>query len=342
MNVSNAFLNVLFNREFLKIAQANFESSTQQADRVRKLVDAGTAPQGSLYDIEAQLAADEAAVITAENNLALARLNLTQLLQLSGDEATSFRIKEPDVDDPNENGLTANKNAVVQSALNSFPEMKSAELRVMSAEKGLHITRGTRSPSLSARFSYGTGYSGANQLVTAADTISNIPIGQVAGTGETVVAFGSQLIPTDFETKAFTDQLSDNLNQSLFFTLTIPIFNGLSSSSSIQRAKINFESEKLSMENTRNVLTQSVERAYADAQAALRNFQAAQKSVAASEEAMKYATVRYEQGVINAVDYTAARVRLDNARADLLRNKYDYLFKLKVVEFYQGQPLTFR
>lgn len=342
LNVANAYLNVLFNQELLKIAESNLLNSSQQVDRLRKLVEVGAAPKGNLYDIESQMATDEASLIQAENNLSLSYLALTQLLQMPSQEADDFVIASPNIEDIEQTQLVSNSGAVVNSALNSFPEIKSAEINVLSAEKGLSIAKGTISPSLTARFSYGTGYSGANQFVTSADTLGSVPIGEVAGTGQTVLSLFPQTIPTDFETKGFSEQLTDNVNQSLFFSLNIPIFNGLSSRTAIQRAKINHESAKLNLELAKNTLTQNVERAYADAQAAYRSYQASERSVQASEEAMKYATVRYEEGVINAVDYTTARVRLDNARADMLRNKYQYLFRTKVVDFYLGKALTLR
>ncbi|MCB1148244.1 MAG: TolC family protein [Leptospiraceae bacterium] len=153
LNVANAFLNVLFNEEFLNIAQSNLESSTQQVDRISKLVDAGASPRGALYDIEAQMATDEASVINAENNLRLAYLSLTQILQLSPEEASGFEVASPDLDEFSSSTLVSDPEMVVQSALNNFPSVKSAEINVLSAEKSLSIAKGTISPRLSASFS---------------------------------------------------------------------------------------------------------------------------------------------------------------------------------------------
>jgi outer membrane protein len=292
--------------------------------------------------MEAQLASDEASVIAAENNVILAYLNLTQLLQIPSNEAKSFKISAPDLSNMDDVQLVANPDVVAQAALNSFPQIKSAELDVMSAHKSLSIAQGTRSPRFSVSFSYGTGYSGANQIATDSLNLGYLPIGQVSGTGELVNTLNEQIFPSTFKTKSFGDQLSDNINRSLFFTMSIPIFNGFSSKASVQRAQIGIKNAELNLENTKNQLDQSVQRAYTDALAALRNYKASEKSVTAAQEAMDYAKVRYEAGAINAVDYTASRVRLDNSRADLIRNKFDYLFKTKVVDFYLGKPITFR
>ncbi len=341
LNVANAFLNVLFTEEFEKIARANFDNTAEQVERMKKLVDAGSVARGSLYDIEAQMASDEAGVIAAENNVILAYLALTQLLQMPSEEADNFKIAAPDATEIDKIQLVANPDVVAQAALNNFPQIKSAELDVLFARKSLSIAQGTRSPRLSVSFSYGTGYSGANAIATDSLNLGYLPVGQVAGSGDLVTTLNEQIFPSNFVTKSLGDQLSDNVNRSLFFTMSIPIFNGFNSKASVQRAKIGIQNAELILENNRNILDQSVQRAYADAQASLRNFRASEKSVTAAQEALDYAKVRYEAGASNSVEYTAARVRLDNARADLIRNKYDYLFKTKVVDFYLGQPITF-
>ena len=342
LNVANSFLNVLFQQEFLKIAQANVQRTQQQVDRVQALVDAGAAPQGDLFDIQAQMAADNASAIASQNNLDLAYLALRQLILVPEAEAADFEIKAPDVTDIQSMNVPGSVRLAVSNALNSFPEIKSAEAGVASAASNLSIAKGAMSPRLSASYSYGSGYSGARtvpvgELVPA----GTVPIGFVEGSGELVVA-QDFAFSGGFETKSFEDQIKDNVNQSLFFSLSIPIFNGFSTKGNIERAEINQQNAEYQLELTKQQLTQTVESAYADALAAYNNYQAAVESASAAQTAMEYATVRYEEGATTIVEYTTARVRLDNANADLVRNKYDFIFRVKVVEFYMGQPLTLR
>lgn len=341
LNVANAFLNVLFQQEFVNIARFNVENSTQQVNRIKALVDAGAAPEGNLFDIEAQLATDEASLVSAENNLNIAYLNLRQLILLPDEQAPDFDIVAPNVP-LEEMQLPPSAASAASNALSSFPEIKSAEANVASAASGLSIAKGGRSPRLTASFSYGSGYSGA-RTVPVGDLVpaGTIPIGFVEGTGDLVVT-QDFTYSGGFETKEFDAQIRDNVNQSLFFNLTVPIFNGFSVKSNIEQAEVNMRSAELNLEQTRLQLRQNVESAYADALAAFNNYKAAEKSVEAANLALEYATVSYEEGASNIVDYTNARIRLDNAKADLVRNKYDYIFRLKVVEFYMGQPLTFR
>jgi outer membrane protein len=341
LNIANAYLNVLFNKEFLAIAQSNLSATDQQVDRIRKMVNAGALPQGNLLEIEAQQASDHATVISTENSLLIARLTITQQLQLNGEEAANFQVSTPDLSELEQITLSADAATTVESALRNLPEIKAAEASLEAAKAGLSISKGGYSPRLSASYSYGTGYSGA----------AVVPVGDIQYLGDEYIGYveGSLdpvLTPifsySDFETKPFLDQFNDNINQSLFFSLSIPIFNGFSTRSNVARSEISLKNQEYALELAKQQLEQDVERAFADARAAYNNYLAGEQSVRAAELAFNYAEIRYEQGASNIVDYTTARVRLDNARANLIRNKYDYLFRSKVLEFYKGNPITFR
>lgn len=342
LNVTNAFLNVLFQEEFVNVAKANLSATTKQVERIQNLVDAGASPRGQLLEIDAQLASDEANLVQSENNLLIAYLNLRQLLMIPESEAENFRISPPSPDAVDQLSLPDSPRAAVQSATNRFPEIKSAQASVESANVGLKIAKGGMSPRLNMSYSYGTGYSGARRVpIGELLPAGTAPIGFVQGTGEVVVTPNFEY-SGGFEIKAFNEQMRDNINQSLFFNLTIPIFNGWAIKGGIKRAQVGVISAEYNLERTRLQLRQTVEAAYVDAVAALNSYRAAVQSVNAAELAFEYAEVRYEQGASNIADYVAARSRLDGARADLIRNKYDYMFRVKVVEFYMGQPLTFR
>jgi outer membrane protein len=341
LNVANAYLNVLFNQEFLNIARFNFESSEEQVKRIEQLVEVGAAPEGNLMEIKAQNASDKAAVVNAENNLNIAMLGLTQLLRLEGIEAKNFSIASPQDLEPEAGSLAGSAALAVENAVNTFPEIKSAQAGIIAAEQDLSISKGAISPRLSVSFSYGTGYSGANNIpVGELQYEGDQPIGLVQNTNEVVIApvFGYD----EFETKPFGDQLSDNINSSLFFQLTVPIFNGFNTKTNIAQNKVRQLQAEFTLEQVQQQLSQDVERAYADALAAYNNYLAAEASVEATNLAFEYATVQYEAGVINAVDYTNSRIRRDNAQADLIRNKYDYIFRTKVLDFYQGKALSFK
>lgn len=340
LNIANGFLNILFNREFLNIAEFNLEATQKQVEQSRVLFEAGQIPEGNLFEVLAQQANDEAALINAESNLNLAKLNLIQLMQLDGVDYKSFDISVPSLGEVSSFPLPSSIQAVKDNAIKNFPTMKVSEKNVQFNQMGVKIAKGARQPSLNLNYSLGTGYSDQNLIGTGELVSIQQAIGTVGTTGDVVISNPQQFY-SDFDTKPFGDQFSDNLNHGLSFSLSIPIFNGWSTDGNIQRAQINLKNSELDMENTKNNLIQNVERAWADAEVAKKNYEGSDKTVEASQKAYDYAEVQFNAGVINQLDYNQARIRLDNAKIDLIRNKYDYIFKVKILDFYQGNKISF-
>jgi outer membrane protein len=344
LNVASGYLTVLLNREFTSIAEANVEQSLKQVRRLEKLFQAGQIAEGSLNDIRAQLASNEASLVAARNNYDLSRLSLMQLLNLPADLQLSFAIVTPKLDDVDQLSLINDPRVVVESALRNFPQIRSAETNVASALIGEKIARGAFAPRLTANFSYGTGYSGAARVLVGEPDSLFVPIGVLEFNGvEQAVSLKQPVFNNDdYRTKSFGSQWTDNVNRSLFFNLTLPVFNGFSNSTGLKRARINRRSAELQLEQTRLTLEQNVQRAYTDAKAALSTFQAASTSTEASRKAFNWTEQRYEQGVVNAVDFADAQNRLLAATATETRAKYDYFFRIKVLDFYLGKPLSLK
>lgn len=341
LNVASAYLAVIINKEFMEIARRTLDGTDRQVKRMEKIVTAGQLAVSNLNDMQAQLASDNATFVSSENNFKLSKLSLIQLLQLDARQLEQFTIVKPALDEVEQYTLLGNPDVAVQAALSNFPEIKSATTTVASAALGRKIAASGYYPSLNANFSYGTGYSGAAQVVTGNPDTLAFPIGTVLGTGELVTSIPQLFYNTDdYRTKAFNNQLQDNVNRSLFFTLNIPLFNGFSNHTGVKRAEINFRQAELQLEQTKQTITQSVYQAYNDAQAALANYYAFKTSVSASEKSFAWAQLRYEQGISNITEYADARMRMEIAQANLARSKYDYIFKLKVLDFYQGKPIT--
>lgn len=337
LNLASAYLNILLNKEFMEIAQRTMEATTVQASRISKLYEAGQVAQGNLNDVQAQQASDQANFITAQNNYRLAKLNLMQLLQLDLRNAESFDIVYPDIDITTDTPILENPTSIVNSAVQNFPEIKSAQLKVASAQLGKKIALGSYSPSINASFSYGTGYSGAAMVATGAGTPMSYPIGTVLGSGEPVLSLPQMVY--GYEVKPFNDQLNDNINKQLFFTLSIPIFNGFNARVANKRAEINTINSELQLQQTKQELEQAIYKAHADAVAALSTYQSSLISVEASQKSYDWVKVRYEQGSATNVEYNDALIRLQNAEATLSRSKYEYIFKLKMLEFYEGKTI---
>jgi outer membrane protein len=333
--VASAYLQILFNLELLENAVNQAEITRLQVERTTKLVDAGTLPRGSLFTIQAQLASEELQVVNAENQLDLAYLNLKQLLFLP-DEA-EFSITVPELEMNVEEDASNSPMQVYNVAVQEQPQIRSAELRIYSAEKGLAVARGSISPSLSMRGSIGTGYSGASVEIT--DVIMADP--EVIG----LTASGEQVFGPTFEyqsrIKPFNDQLSDNLNRSVGFFLSIPVFNNYQVKSNISRSRINLENAKLQNQIVREQLFQTIQQAHADATAALKRYTATEKNVMALQESFRYTEQRFNVGMVNSLEYNDAKNRLSTAESELLQSKYEFIFRVKILDFYMGEPLSF-
>jgi outer membrane protein len=309
LNVVSAYLQSLFGKEQLKVFANRVNESSKQRDRTRIFVEAGTMTRGNLLDAEAQLANEELNKVTAENEYATASLNLIQLLQL--DSTPDFKIQDPKPELPPMEILSQSPEQIYQAALKHLPEVKSVEMKVASAEKGLAIANGELYPRLSMYGSYSTGFSSA--------TIS----------------------PSTFERTPYKDQLDNNLTKSLGISLSIPIFNGWSAQSNVSRSRINMMNATLSADITRQQVYKSIQQAYTDAKSAQKKYDATLKSSEALEEAYQYAEKRFNAGISSSLEFLTATNNLTKAKTELLQAKYDFIFKVKVLDFYAGNPLTF-
>lgn len=337
ITVATEYLQTLYYIEFVGIANNQLEITNQQVDRTSKLVEAGTLAKGDLLTIEAQQASEELSLVTAENNLSLSYLNLTQLMELQTPEG--FEIEKPElglIDQPEM--FTPDK--IYATALAERPEIKSSEMNVESAKADLKIARGGLYPTLYLGGSLGSGYSGANLVgndeysIPRTDIIGYTASGEDVFTDYTQTGFGS------YNPKGFGDQLEDNLNQTMNLSLNIPIFNGWRSRSSVAQAKIGIENANLDLELQKNNLYKTIQQAYNDAVAAFNKHKAADKKVKATSESFKYAEQKFNVGLINSVEYNDAKKELNNALSELLQAKYDYVFRTTVIDFYLGKPLT--
>ena len=313
MNIATAFMQVMFNEELLLVAQDQFDITSEQLARTVKLVDAGSLPEGMAFDVEAQLASNELQVINMENALSASVLALKQMLNLQASE--SFRIKRPDSDVPMEELGTTTVGTVYDHALNNWPQIKARETRLESARKSEQIAFASYTPTLSASGSVSTFFSSSFEDIDFT-TFERTPI-------------------------PYGDQMERNLSESVGLSLSVPIFNVLQSRTAVKKARLGRMNAELQLQDQKNQLYSSVQQAYNDAQAAKRQYDASDKSVNATEKAFEYAEQRYEVGMMNTLEFNTSSNNVARSRSELLRSKYDYIFKMKVLDFYQGKPITF-
>lgn len=307
LSISAEYLEILFAEELELVAEATIEVTKQQIERTKQLVDAGSEARGALLEIEAQMAREELDLVNAQNRVQLAYLNLFQLLELP--MAESFSIEKPVLPEIQANLTMINAYDVFSTAINVRPEIKAAQLRVQSASKQLAIAKGSRYPSLSFGANYYNQYN--NQY-------------------------------KDFEGNRIDlgEQLKNNSRSSLGLTLSIPIFNRFQAKNNITNSELQIADYEYQLQQSRNVLRRDIEQVYTNALAALNRYLSSEKAVASMKEAFRYTEEKFNVGMINSVEYNQSKTNLTNAQSDLVQAKYEYIFRTKILDFYNGVPIT--
>ncbi|NJN26004.1 MAG: TolC family protein [Cyclobacteriaceae bacterium] len=342
LDVVSGYLQVIFTRELLENSRFQFNTTKAQMEQTEKMVNAGSLPKTNLLDLQSQLASNEVDIINAENDANIAVLRLKQFLQIPAEE--EFDIVTPEFDKDNYDFVPYTIGEVYDMAESNQPEIKSAELKIESAEMGIKVAKADQIPSLGMQGQFSTNFSDLNSIPTGeTNTVTQdpMPIGFLENDPTQVVnSFPvTREIPIR-EVRNIPDQWADNRGWSLGFNISIPIFNNWQTRSNIQRAKIEKEYAEVSATETKNILRQTIETAYYDAQAAAKVYDAALRQVEALEESFRVKEKSYNLGATNYVDYQISSFNLFSARSNLVRSKFDYIFKLKVLDFYIGNPLT--
>jgi outer membrane protein len=342
LDVVLGYLQIIFTREQLENTNFQLNTTKAQLDQTEKLVNAGSLPRTNLLDLQSQVASNDVEVIRAENEVNLAVLRLKQYLQIPSEE--DFDIVTPDFDRDSYEFVPYGVGEVYEQAESIQPEVKSADLRIESAEIGIRVAKSAHVPNIGLQGQYTTNYSDQNNSPTGEfETIlrESQPIGFLQNDPSQLV----NSIPFTSESpireiQDIPQQWADNRGFAAGFNIGIPIFNGWQTRSNIQRAEINKDYAEINAKETRNVLRQTIETSYNDAQAAVKVFDAAQKQVEALEESFRATEKSYNLGATSYVDYQISSFNLFSAKSNLVRSKFDYIFKLKVIDFYLGNPLT--
>ena len=335
LNIAAAYLSIMFNQELLAVTLSQLEITGQQVERTNTMVEAGKLARGNALELQAQFASEELNVVNAENQLAISLLNLQQILDLPIDSA--FEVLIPDLADPDETPPLINALEVYRIAEQNMPEIKSAMLNLESAEKGLAIAKGGRSPQLYLSANYNSGYSDIRQQVVDLGPPQQLPIGETVS-GEGVLSYPQEM--PIYGAYPFFEQVRDNTSAGIGLGLSIPIFNGWTINTNIANARIMHENAQLDLQSQKLTLYASIQQAYADALAALKKFNATQQALISMEESFKYTEKKFEVGLVNTVDYNMSKNQLIATQSDLLQAKYDFIFRTKILNFYQGEPIT--
>lgn len=308
LNVANSYLQILSNKETLKTFRAQYAVTEQDLKRTAELVESGVSPRGDLLEIEATAANLEQQIVNTQNNVIISRINLAQLLQLTDYE--NFDIADEEFDVPPADILNNSPKEIYEKALTFRNDVQFSETNVDLARKDLEIARGALYPTLAAFLNYNTRYSDQTR-----DPITGEKIG-------------------------FKDQIWLNDGVSYGAQLNIPIFNGWSVRNNIKRSQIDVAMAELQLQQTKLDLESNINQAYVDISSAAKTYEAAQKTLEARRLAFDYSKERFEVGLMNAFDFSQAQSRVEDASAEVIRAKYDYIFRIKVLEFYFGLPIV--
>ena len=313
--VANAFLDILFNKENLKVQQLQLANDQKQLVRAQELVDAGSVPRGDLFDMKATIASDNQKVIIAENALLLSKLSLAQALQLQDFE--NFDIADLAVE-ANLSPLMAEKSeTIVDKAKQVRSEIKIAKTNLDVALRDIEIAKGAYKPSLTGFYSFSTRASYSSRIVG------------IDPSGVPILASPLPLF----------DQFSDNKGHNFGLQISIPVLNGLGVKTNVARSKLNYERSKIALNQANLDLEANVYKAISDAKGALKTYESSMATLEARQEAFNYAKERFNVGMMNAFDFNQSQTVFVAAQSDLIRSKYDYIFKVKVVELYFGIPI---
>jgi outer membrane protein len=311
LNVANAFLQVLFNKENLKVQQEQRATNEQQLLRSEELVKAGSVPRGDLLDIKATVASDSQRVIAAENALLISKLSLAQLLQLK--EFYDFDVTDETSAKDENNILAQTPLAIYEKAKEERTELKIAKTNLEIAEKNVAIAKGGFQPTLQ-------GFYNINTRISYADTFDF-----QTGAAQPAAPFGQQFL--------------DNKGQTFGAQLSMPVFNGWSVKNNVERSKVNLEKSKIAVEQEELTLQRNVYTAFTDAKGGLNAYESALSALEARQEAYNYSKERYAVGMMNSFDFNQSQTLFTVAQSEVLRTKYDYIFKIKILEFYFGIPI---
>jgi len=300
VEIARSYLQILLSREILKTAELSLKSVEEQLARAKKFAEAGSVAYSTVLEVEAQLASERFQVVNASNQLKSSLLNLSSLLDLQGE--TTFDVEDVNIDNLVKEFKGESVDELYRESL-ALPQIKSAELNLENAGLQLAIARGRALPSVSFSAGYGSYYS-------------------------------------DSREQGFFDQFNENRNPSLGFGLNIPIFNNHQIKTSVKNARLGVKSATYEVRNRQQMLYKEIQQANNDAMAYYERFKASGSNVQAMEESFRYVQQKFDLGSLSATDYIVAKTNLFKAKSEYYQSKYQFVFQLKILDFYKGKPIS--
>ncbi len=333
LNVANSFLTAVLALEQINTSKHQVDLSQAQLDQTKKFTDAGRLPELNVAQLESQLATDSSSLINSIANYNSAILDLKSLLNL--DFGVPFTIQVPDVQVGDELMVSNTQpEEVFQKARVHFGAIKASELRVKSADKGVAAAKGSLYPQFSLGYQVGTNFASNYLSYVPTNKFDTVTVGYYLNQPITQVSpeYATPLIP-------FGTQFNNNLRQSAYLSVNVPIFNAWQAQYAVRQARINLASQQLNQFNAELTLKQNVYKAHNNALNSIQKYYAAKRADEAAARALEFAKKRYDLGLTSTVDLLVTQNQEFAAASNLLSAKYDLIFKLKVVDYYLGKEL---
>ncbi|NDW19040.1 TolC family protein [Dysgonomonas sp. 216] len=310
LQVASLYLEVLFKKEILKAFEDQIELTKKQVSNTEILVSSGKVAESQLYDIRAQFAKDELNITNAKNDLDIALLNLAQALNLQ--ETNTFDIEEPNLANFIDDNISSVQppTHVYQRAITIKPHVKEIEYKLESSKKGLKIAEAGYWPKLDLSLRYGTGF--------------------------------DHVYKSGYDNPSISSQLGDNQTKYIGFSLSIPIFNRFQVRNQVRSARLNIENYELQLENTKLALYKEIQQAYQSAVAAQAKYSSTEKAYDAAAESFKYAEERYKVGKSTVYEFSEAQTKMLTSKSEQIQAKYDFLFRTKILDFYNGKEIDIK
>jgi outer membrane protein len=337
LNVANAYLQILFNKENIKVQNEQLLNNQKQMSRTQELVSAGSIPRGDLLDMKATVATNKQAVVVAENALLISKLSLAQLLQL--DDFQNFDIADTNSEVIQSQVMLQTPESIFNKAKEQKIELKIARANLELAQKDIEIAKGALKPSLTGFYSLSTRAGYSDKVIGAELNPANptTTVGFVEGTNALVLR--PNYSPVFGKADGVFKQFNENKGHSFGLQLNVPILNGYSVRNNIERAKLGLERSKIALSKQELDLERSVFTAFTDAKGSLNAYETAATALEARTEAFNYAKEKFAVGLMNSFELNQAQTLFINSQSELLRTKYDYIFRTKILEFYFGIPI---
>lgn len=330
LNVTLAYLQVLNNRDLVELAANRLETTNEQVARLRTLYGEEVGNPADYTDILGQSALDRNGIIQAQNNLQTSILNLKELLNITYEietEEIAFLIDFEDYP------LTAEE--VYSEAMQNLPAFKAGNLRIEAAEKGVNVARSLYVPQVSLFAQLNTNYSSAAEFFIETGTVTRETGQYVTLDGENLPVFAEQTLFEE-ERITYSDQFENNLNSVVGVSVNIPFLNGFRARNQVTLEKINLQESQVAFDETKLQFRQAIQQAHNDMQAAYERYYILVEQVEAYEESFRINEIRFNSGVSTVVEYTISKNNLDMARINLANARYEYLLRVKILEYYRG------